>query len=81
MKYFSINRLERSRSRSCLPLKYNVGVPHAHVHVRDRVELKIGITSELNKLHAFNLHIISITKSIMKYHNFVITCNVQTHYN
>ena len=36
----SINRLERSCSRSRLPLKYDVHVPHAHVHVRDRVELK-----------------------------------------
>ena len=80
-KYFSINQLERSRSRSRLPLKYNVHVPHAHVHVRDRVELKIGITSKLNKLYTFNLNLISITKSIMKYHNFSITCNVQTHYN
>ena len=54
-KYFSINQLEWSRSRSRLPLRYNVGVPHAHVHVRDRVELKIGITDEFNMLNAFNL--------------------------
>ena len=51
----SINRLERSCSRSRLPLKYDVHVPHAHVHVRDRVELKIGITNKLNMLNAINL--------------------------
>ena len=76
-KYFSINRLERSSSRSCLPLKYNVRVPHAHAHVRDRVELKIGITNKLNMLNA----LFQLPNLEMKYHNLFITCKVQTHYN